>query len=930
MLSCENLDSPILAEQPLLTWRSLERWPFSSHPVAGGEQPQILSARKNAWTLSLGPRGLVCEICRTGRGRFGEEVFFLELANSGPAACSGVLFPPFTSWIGQAEADPRSFCMAHDHAWRGSQPVMYAWPPREMGRDVFSAIPTPASESLLTAVLARTGETNAKIGDRGGLLLEPGQRISFTLHLDHLPGTLADAMNTIWRKRGGYRLDTASYDGSRYEDPSLRWVKDIVVSWLNWAWDRDVLDPVTGAWHLEKSLERAKRRFGGCEVYMIWPFWPRAGFDGRFQFDHFDDMPGGREGLREQVRKAHALGTRLIASYCVWSESDRDPTKAFMDGSFRDLVALALDIEADGVLMDIMSATPREILDMAHARGRELTPFNEGDPGWAESQQNLVGRIHNNFPMPRFNLKKYLLPHHPLLRVCEPGNEGKVMRNDIGLSFFQGHGVEINTMFPQENPACAPDWDLLARAADILRINRASFQSTEWEPFVESLSPHVWINRWPTVDTTLYTLCCTTPSGHHGAVLRIPRRAQIHYVDMWRHRPIEPLVEGDDDLLACDIEGFQPNMGMERGTGDYSFGCIGAFTRRLRVSLDFEQLLIAIEGAPDGGSIEIRVGDVKPSEEPIKVSVSAENANGIGPIVVDLWKELGRHTNEAIIVRLLDRSRQLVDEDIVPAALVRFFRVDRATRTERPATGVSPDGMEGIKGGSFRYVVRATQTAWQATYSNRGRVPLPIPDYERDVVVPDIWMDRYPVTNDQFAQFLKATRYRPAHTEAFLRHFINGSPPEGQGNHPAVFVSHDDARAYAAWAGKRLPTEEEWAYAAQPQGEGVWPWGATDPAAELCALGGAGTQPVDAHPQGASRFGVEDLVGNVWQWTADAIDNGRHRTVYLRGGGWYQPPQGIWWVHGGPRPITDHVPLPLFGPGMNRLSTVGFRCVMDG
>ena len=107
-----------------------------------------------------------------------------------------------------------------------------------------------------------------------------------------------------------------------------------------------------------------------------------------------------------------------------------------------------------------------------------------------------------------------------------------------------------------------------------------------------------------------------------------------------------------------------------------------------------------------------------------------------------------------------------------------------------------------------------------------------------------------------------------------------------------------------------------------------WPWGAEwDPS--RTNPGGKGAEPVGAHPSGASPYGVEDLVGNVWQWTASLMDNGRHLTVMLRGGSWYRPPKGRWWVPGGPRRITENYPLPLAGPAMNRLATVGFRCVKD-
>lgn len=87
-------------------------------------------------------------------------------------------------------------------------------------------------------------------------------------------------------------------------------------------------------------------------------------------------------------------------------------------------------------------------------------------------------------------------------------------------------------------------------------------------------------------------------------------------------------------------------------------------------------------------------------------------------------------------------------------------------------------------------------------------------------------MDETPVTNAQFAQFLTAMNCKPVHPENFLKHWTNNAPPKGQENHPVVHVTLTDARAYAAWAGKRLPTEAEWQWVAQ-NGERAtaWPWG---------------------------------------------------------------------------------------------------------
>ena len=79
-------------------------------------------------------------------------------------------------------------------------------------------------------------------------------------------------------------------------------------------------------------------------------------------------------------------------------------------------------------------------------------------------------------------------------------------------------------------------------------------------------------------------------------------------------------------------------------------------------------------------------------------------------------------------------------------------------------------------------------------------------------------IDRYPVTNAEFKSFLDAAHYHPQDDHNFLRHWANGSYPAGWGNKPVTWVSIEDARAYASWAGKRLPHEWEWQYAAQGPG----------------------------------------------------------------------------------------------------------------
>ena len=97
--------------------------------------------------------------------------------------------------------------------------------------------------------------------------------------------------------------------------------------------------------------------------------------------------------------------------------------------------------------------------------------------------------------------------------------------------------------------------------------------------------------------------------------------------------------------------------------------------------------------------------------------------------------------------------------------------------------------------------------------------------HDHRMPVSSFYIDKYPVTNRQFAGFLDATHYHPADDHNFLKDWKEGQYPAGWDNRPVTWVSLEDARAYAKWAGKRLPHEWEWQYAAQGLDGRAYPWG---------------------------------------------------------------------------------------------------------
>lgn len=197
----------------------------------------------------------------------------------------------------------------------------------------------------------------------------------------------------------------------------------------------------------------------------------------------------------------------------------------------------------------------------------------------------------------------------------------------------------------------------------------------------------------------------------------------------------------------------------------------------------------------------------------------------------------------------------------------------------------------------------------------------------------DFFIDRHEVTNLQYQRFIEETRRRaPTHFSA-RRH------PEGKADHPVTFVSWFDARDYCAWAGKRLPDEREWEKAARGTDGRTFPWGPHFDIARAntpmrwARIGRQGdTTPVGAFPDGASPYGLEDVTGNVWEWTeswyraypGDARASENYGEIYkvLKGGSWWDC---SFYKCGISAPVYNRG---FFSPRVKN-DTFGFRCARD-
>ena len=153
------------------------------------------------------------------------------------------------------------------------------------------------------------------------------------------------------------------------------------------------------------------------------------------------------------------------------------------------------------------------------------------------------------------------------------------------------------------------------------------------------------------------------------------------------------------------------------------------------------------------------------------------------------------------------------------------------------------------------------------------------------VYVDAFYMDVYEVTNAQYKMFVDANPqwqkdYIPwkYHDGNYLKNWDGNNYPTGKGDHPVANVSWYGARAYAKWVGKRLPTQAEWEKAARGGLTGQrYPWGnSIDFSNANHARNVGGTTPVGSYPP--NRYGLYDMVGNVWEWCLDEHDRDFYKT----------------------------------------------------
>jgi hypothetical protein len=355
-------------------------------------------------------------------------------------------------------------------------------------------------------------------------------------------GAWREAFSEI-REQLRSRLDLAEY---RRQD--LQWYSEQFVQHFTFLYGREILDLERGEFNVDRFLDEGERDFGGYDGFLIWGVYPRIGVDERAQWDFYDDMPGGRQGIKEMSQRARERGVRFFVPYKPWDHSAKLHNRPTPPDE-ELLAQLIVDTEADGVFLDTMDLiTPafRQAIDQLKpgvvfcSEGRAGGKASEIITGsWEQSPHRdwyqgnwSAGRE----TMPMTDLWRFVLPEHRLFVI----NRHAMADDRIRITqrgFFNGMGwVVWQDIFGLTLPYTPAEAALLKKCRTIFRENLLAVNSPAPTPLVETETVGVSANEFPAEGKRMWIFYNENDAQVSGTVLKFQPRAGCHCVDVWNRR----------------------------------------------------------------------------------------------------------------------------------------------------------------------------------------------------------------------------------------------------------------------------------------------------------------------------------------------------------------------------------------------------------
>lgn len=461
---------------------------------------------------------------------------------------------------------------------------------------------TNGAQSL---VILQSGELVENSAAPDSVLHPPGKTIQLTTEIRPIYQGCVLLTDGGWRGAfSGLREHLRARVGlSEYNREDLQWYAEQFIQHFTFLYGREILDLDRGTFNVDRFLDEGERDFGGYDGFLIWSVYPRIGVDERTQWELYDDLPGGRETLRDMSRRARERGVRFFVPYKPWDRSAEHHGEPWQPHE-EQLAQLITDTEADGVFLDTMDLiTPefRQAIDQrksgvvfcseGRTRGKALdiiTGCWDQSPNRDPSRGNWCA---SDEQMPVIDLWRFVLPEHRLF-VINRHSTAKDRLTITQRAFFNGMGWVIwQNIFGLALPYSPAEAALLKKCRTIFRENVSAVNSPNPTPLIDTGIEGLYANEFPVEQKRMWTFYNETTSSIHAPIREIQPRTGYHLVDAWNEREA---IRNKDGALLLRVEPQQ-------------LGCVVEYPRLIEVS----ELGVRINLTQDGLTWRVEQGDTQ-------------------------------------------------------------------------------------------------------------------------------------------------------------------------------------------------------------------------------------------------------------------------------------------------------------------------------
>jgi len=333
----------------------------------------------------------------------------------------------------------------------------------------------------------------------------------------------------------------SNFDFTYYKKPGYERYRKHFLAYHSFIYNHMIYDPEENRFLPEQFLNKAKREFDGFDQFWFWHSYPRVGVDPRDQFDLFEDLPNGLEGLKEFVNTCHALGTDVYLAYNPW-----DKIRKRKD-MYQEQARVLGVVNADGLLLDTMSKSDLNFREEVDKYNPEAQFVTEGRPPLEGLQFTTSSWDHpqHSRKMPSVDLLRFILPEHQVFKIVRWDRDRTQL---IYNALFNATGYAVwEDIFGEINLQSWNEKILISRYNRIMHDFAHVVTTNNVYPLLPTLKKELSVNGFYADSLYLYTLYQDKHAdvSHFldnriiGALFSIDIPDSWHMFDIWNKRPVE-------------------------------------------------------------------------------------------------------------------------------------------------------------------------------------------------------------------------------------------------------------------------------------------------------------------------------------------------------------------------------------------------------